>query len=172
MYENVTGFLPHLSHATPASAPLLTFLLVTLLLALPLLPLIPLRTVFLVVGITSFLLTHPTTQRIAPAVLDSARKVYFTTIQRFINNDRLDDTIWSTPVRDVELWENERWSLATSQTTTTVPGDPGWSKANLKCGERKGWSRRRDGWSDADALVGSLEGDVRSVIILRPYLVL
>ncbi|CAG7846728.1 SubName: Full=Uncharacterized protein {ECO:0000313/EMBL:CCA73045.1} [Serendipita indica DSM 11827] len=162
MYENVTSLLPHLTHATPTSAPLLTFLLVTLLLGLPLLPLVPLRPVFLIVGIAPFILTHPTVQRMAPAVLDTARKLYFTTIQRFINNDRLEDTVWAAPIREVELWENERWSLATSQAAPSSSGDPGWSKANLRRGERKGWSRRRDGWSDADALDGSLEGDIRS----------
>lgn len=163
MYENVTSLLPHLTHATPTSAPLLTFLLVTLLLGLPLLPLVPLRPVFLIVGIAPFILTHPTVQRMAPAVLDTARKLYFTTIQRFINNDRLEDTVWAAPIREVELWENERWSLATSQVAPSSSGDPGWSKANLRRGERKGWSRRRDGWSDADALDGSLEGDIRNL---------
>ncbi|CAG8767600.1 3452_t:CDS:2, partial [Acaulospora colombiana] len=155
VFDNATLILPHLSHATTVSAPLLTFLVVTLLLLLPALPLLPLRPIAFVAGIFPFILTHPTTQRILPPLLQAARKVYLINVQRIIDNDRLDDAVWSAPMKEVELWENERWSMSAGT------GEPGWSKANLKRGERKGWSRRRDGWSDADALGGSLEGDLR-----------
>ncbi|KIM28714.1 hypothetical protein M408DRAFT_329177 [Serendipita vermifera MAFF 305830] len=161
LYDNVVPILPHLSHATPTSAPLLSFTLVTLLLSLPLLPLIPLRPTFLILGLTPFVLTHPTTQQLLPLILSAMRKLHAISLQRIIDNDRLDDVAWSAPLKDVELWENERW--ATGAGTSTNPADAGWSKSNLKRGERKGWSRRRDGWSDADALSGSLDGDVRNL---------
>jgi hypothetical protein len=135
---------------------------VTLLLLLPALPLIPLRPILFFIGIFPFILTHPTTQRILPPILYATRNAYLTKIQRMIDNDRLDDVVWSAPLKEVELWENERWS------TSSGTGEPGWSKANLKRGERRGWSRRRDGWSDVDALGGSLEGDIRSVIFSLP----
>ena len=158
-----------------------------------------------------------------------------TLLERFLDDDRLDDRCWLSEMREVELWENQRFlrapgasghrrttsldmansnlnpSLAanmtgggsvtpstpgTSTTTTTystplsatpapaaspapyaavrrfslsqallpivmqgsvtptlagrspAPGlGPGtWSKANLRPGERKGWTRGRDGW--------------------------
>lgn len=61
-------------------------------------------------------------------------------------------------MRDVELWENERWTAST-----------GWSKSALKTGERKPWTRGRDGWSDV--VVGG-DGDVRSVQIVLQQLLL
>lgn len=160
VYEEVAPLLPHLTHASPASSSLFTFLVVALLITLPLLPLIPLRPTFLVIGLAPFILTHPTTQRVLPPLLSASRRVYFTVIQRWIDNDKLDDVVWTSPIKDVELWENERWS----QTTTN--GDSGWSKANLRRGERKGWSRRRDGWSDTQALDGNMEGEIRSVVLI------
>ncbi|KAG8805646.1 hypothetical protein FRC17_005407 [Serendipita sp. 399] len=161
MYDNVVPFLPHLSHANRSSAPLLTFLVASGLLVLPVLPFLPLRPIFLVIGLAPFILTHPTTQRVIPTILDASRKIYYTTVQRIIDNDRLDDVVWSAPLKDVELWENERWSTATAGQSTSS-GDPGWNKSNLKRGERKGWSRRRDGWSEANELGGVLDGDIRS----------
>ena len=153
--------LPHISHATPTSAPLLSFTVITLILSLPLLPLLPLRPTFLILGLTPFILTHPTMQQLLPLIVDTVRRMHATSLQRIIDNDRLDDIVWPAPLKEVELWENERWTLGAG--TSTNAADAGWSKSNLKRGERKGWSRRRDGWSDADALRGSLDGDVRSV---------
>jgi hypothetical protein len=136
-------------------------------LSLPLLPLLPLRPIFLVVGLTPFILTHPTTQQLLPLILSAIRRIHVTFLQRIIDNDRLDDVAWSAPLQEVDLWENERWSLGVG--TGSNPADAGWSKANLKRDERKGWSRRRDGWSDAEVLSGSLDGDVRSVPYLLPF---
>jgi hypothetical protein len=153
--------LPHLTHASPTSSSIFTFLVVTLLLTLPILPLIPLRPTFLVIGLTPFILTHPTTQALLPTVLSTGRKIYVTKLQRVVDNDKLDDIVWTSPTKEVEIWENERWSLTASSSGGST--DSGWSKANLRRGERKGWSRRRDGWSDAQALGGSMEGEVRSV---------
>ncbi|KAG8688301.1 hypothetical protein FRC11_005678, partial [Ceratobasidium sp. 423] len=53
---------------------------------------------------------------------------------------------------EVELFENERWAAGS-----------GWKAANLRTGERRGFTRGRDGWSAGD--VKGLEyGNVRSVI--------
>lgn len=55
---------------------------------------------------------------------------------------------------EVELFENERWA----------PG-AGWKAAHLRAGERRGFTRGRDGWSAGD--VKGLEyGNVRSVLPL------
>lgn len=142
--------------------------MVTLVLSLPLLPILPLRPTFLVLGLTPFLLTHPTTQQLLPLIVNAVRKMHATSLQRIVDNDRLDDIVWSAPLKEVELWENERWALGSG--TSTNAADAGWGKINLKRGERKGWSRRRDGWSDAEALSGTLDGDVQSVLFLFPLL--
>ncbi|CUA78001.1 hypothetical protein RSOLAG22IIIB_12967 [Rhizoctonia solani] len=56
---------------------------------------------------------------------------------------------------EVELFENERWAVGS-----------GWKTANLRTGERRGFTRGRDGWSAGD--VKGLEyGHVRSVMSSR-----
>ena len=71
---------------------------------------------------------------------------------RLIDDDGLKDRHWQSELREVELFENERW----------VPSEgSGWSKTNLKTGERVAWTRRRDGWSGVTADGG---GDIRFVI--------
>ena len=33
-------------------------------------------------------------------------------LERFVDNDRLDDRVWRSEMREVELWENERFKPA------------------------------------------------------------
>lgn len=164
-YDEVVPLLPHISHSTPTSAPLLTFLIVSFLVILPLLPLLPLRPTFFIIGVTPLIMTHPMTQRILPALLSAGRNAYLTTFQRIIDNDRLEDDVWASPMKEVELWENERWSLAANTSTGSKDKYSNWSKAHLKNGERKGWTRRRDGWSGDHDLGGNTETDIRSVVL-------
>ncbi|KAF5335345.1 hypothetical protein D9611_011682 [Ephemerocybe angulata] len=85
-----------------------------------------------------------------------------TILQKIIDDDRLTDKCWNSEMREVELWENERLGgepaspqpgmeqpVSSSQTT-------GWSKANLRPGERAAWTRGRDGWNGVGG--GSLDG--------------
>ena len=70
-------------------------------------------------------------------------------------------------MQEVELWENERWSPPNNGTMSPTEVEStmltaGWGKANLKHGERKGWTRGKDGWS---AVAEDGSGDVRSVLI-------
>ena len=117
---------------------------------LPVLPLIPLRPFFLIVGLAPFALTHPLTVHALPHLLRASAPVLRrlrARIDALVDDDRLNDTHWTSPLRSVELFENER-----------LGGDPPtWAKANLKQSERVAWTRGRDGWS---ALAG---GDVRCV---------
>ncbi|KAG5333553.1 hypothetical protein C0989_005451 [Termitomyces sp. Mn162] len=119
-----------------------------------------------------------------------------TILERIRDNDRLDDTCWNAEMREVELFENERFvpsrsrqcsnpilpstspDRSTSPTLVAAfcgvpaptitsqgqrfslpstpmsginsvapdPTDPGWGKANLRSGERRGWTRGQDGW--------------------------
>lgn len=55
---------------------------------------------------------------------------------------------------EVELFENERWATSS-----------GWKAINLRTGERRGFTRGRDGWSAGD-VKGLESGNVRSVFCL------
>jgi len=80
-------------------------------------------------------------------------------IQRFLDDDRLSDECWNSEMREVELWENERYGgplplpsdnhPMASPPATAVGAAPqkGWNKQNLRNGERSAWTRGRDGWS-------------------------
>ncbi|KAI0270037.1 integral peroxisomal membrane peroxin-domain-containing protein [Gloeopeniophorella convolvens] len=131
--------LHHLTFATPYTPHIFTATLLSTLLALPFLSLIPLRPLFLIAGLAPFALTHPFTQRTLPVFLSALplRRLR-ARLTRLADDDKLKDRHWRTELRDVELFENERW----------VPGDgTGWNKGHLRTGERVAWTRGRDGWS-------------------------
>ncbi|KAF8887106.1 hypothetical protein BD779DRAFT_1470830 [Infundibulicybe gibba] len=98
--------------------------------------------------------------------------------QQLLDDDRLSDACWNAEMRTVEVWENERWagvppptspgiggdtfempSNHSANTNTNATGTGGWSKANLKPGERGAWTRGRDGWS----AVGVASGEVSNL---------
>ncbi|KZV64763.1 hypothetical protein PENSPDRAFT_745287 [Peniophora sp. CONT] len=149
LYDAVFPYVPHSTHSTPYTPHILTFTILLTLITLPILPLIPLRPFFLVIGLAPFALTHPLTIHALPHLIRASApflRRLRARIDRLVDDDKLDDTQWTAPLREVELFENER-----------MGGDPPiWAKANLKQGERVAWTRGRDGWS---ALAG---GDVRS----------
>ncbi|KAF8177855.1 integral peroxisomal membrane peroxin-domain-containing protein [Pholiota molesta] len=82
---------------------------------------------------------------------------FSTVLQRIMDDDRLSDACWNAEMREVQLWENERWGgplptdsptmAATSSSSSISPPQKGWSKQNLRPGERTGWTRGRDGWN-------------------------
>lgn len=99
-------------------------------------------------GLTPFLLTHPYTLA-ALARLQTLRKedlianlppVFLRLsqrwpgLQRAVDDDNLSDECWGAEMREVHLFENERFNLT-------------WSKDHLKPGERAAWTRGQDGWS-------------------------
>jgi hypothetical protein len=137
-YDAIFPHVLHLTYSTPYTRHILTVTCILTVFMLFILPLIPLRAVFLVLGLTPFLLSHPWTLQTLPVLLQAlplrhlrARAV------RIIDDDRLRDVHWQGPLRDVELFENER-----------LGGDPRtWNKTHLKQGERVAWTRGRDGWS-------------------------
>ena len=162
--------LPYLTHQTPYTPFLLTFSIVALLLSIPLVYLIPFRLVVLFVGLLPFFLARPFTQS-------------------NLSGDKLGDKHWRAELRQVEVFENERWNPNSRETpgsaaSTSFIGSPstgtydnpgagggkhqrsGWGKSNLKSGERKAWTRGRDGWSG----IGG-GGDVRFVFSLASELV-
>jgi hypothetical protein len=160
-YDSVMPMIPHLTHATPFSAPLFTVAMVSFVVILPILPILPLRPIFLVGGLLPFALTHPWSLQVLPKAIPPFAKE---TIQQFTDNDRLSDETWISPLQEVELWENERWS----NSANNLGAVPGWNKVNLRPGERNGWTRRRDGWCDASPTPGKGDGSVRSESLLLP----
>ena len=117
------------------------------------LPLIPMRLVALCVAWTPFLLLHPFSQTHLPLLLGPHLKKARLRVARLVDDDRLEDRHWRSELRDVELWENERYGEK----------EKGFSKSSLKSGERKPWTRGRDGWTEEGA---DRNGGVRSVTLL------
>ncbi|KAH7923836.1 hypothetical protein BV22DRAFT_1092136 [Leucogyrophana mollusca] len=143
LHDFVLPLIPHITHASPYTPLILTATLASILLSLPLLPLLPLRPVFLFLGLGLFVLTHPfTREHVLPLVYPTLYdKINRSRLQRLVDNDRLEDRHWGSELRDVELWENERWCA-------DAEGDGGsWGKIHLRPTERSAWTRARDGWS-------------------------
>jgi hypothetical protein len=116
---------------------------------------------FLIGGLAPFAVTHPFIQRTFLHILSTLPLRYCRArLVRLIDDDALKDLHWQSELREVELFENERW---------LAPGEgTGWSKTNLKTGERVAWTRGRDGWSAAVTPDGG--GDIRSVVAPLPGL--
>ena len=154
VHDAVLPYVLHLTFATPYTPHIFTVTLLSTLFALPLLSLIPLRPLFLVGGLAPFVLSHPFIQHTVAQVLPTLPlRRWRARLTRLVDDDRLKDHHWQSELREVEIFENERWA----------PGEGiGWNKANLKMGERVAWTRGRDGWSGVTA-DGS--GDVRLVVV-------
>lgn len=151
----ILPFLPHLTHGTPYTSIIFTFTVVSFLALLVVLPVLPLRPIALVLGLTPFVLTHPYVRTHALPILlprllrDRSLR---TTLIRTVDDNNLEDRHWNSELREVELWENERWGGVEGK-------GGGWGKVHLRDGERSAWTRGRDGWSGVKE-DGS--GDVRS----------
>ncbi|KAI0304289.1 integral peroxisomal membrane peroxin-domain-containing protein [Multifurca ochricompacta] len=152
-------YVLHLTFATPYTPHIFTVTLLSTLFALPFLQLIPLRPLFLIGGLAPFALTHPFIRHTLLHLLSSLPlRHWCARLTRLVDNDRLKDRHWQSELREVELFENERW----------VPGEgTGWSKANLKAGERVAWTRGRDGWSGVTAH-GSSDVSSNLTFLLEP----
>jgi hypothetical protein len=105
------------------------------------------------------------------------RKPMSMVIQRFIDDDRLTDECWNSEMREVELWENERYNgpilpplvadVSSPSSSIAAAMRKGWGKQHLRSGERGPWTRSRDGSNDVSAVsAGSgveASGEVRFV---------
>ena len=127
--------IPCITHSHSGSTPythIIFMLALTSFVGLLLiLPLIPIRAVALFVGLTPLVLTHPVIRAhvVPPAQALTRSKILRTWLGRKIDNDRLEDKHWNTEMKDVELWENERWNSSLDSEGTT--GDGGWGKIYL-----------------------------------------
>lgn len=130
---------------------------------IPLVNLLSMRATCLVLGLAPFFFTHPYTQdTLLPALQSSGRTLnnLRARIFRLIDDDNLEDRHWRTELREVELYENERWAPGSSSSSDDASKAEGtWSKTNLNPGERKPWTRGRDGWSGVS---DDGSGEVRS----------
>lgn len=161
----VLPFIPHLNHSSPYTPIIFTAILVFSMIFLPVINLLPIRITILSLGLFPFFLTHPITREtLLPAASMTVQphlKRYRVMLTRYIDNDRLEDKHWNTEMREVELWENERWMPnPSSHADDSVQMITGWSKGNLKPGERRSWTRGRDGWS---AIAEDGSGDVSNL---------
>ncbi|CAL1712678.1 unnamed protein product [Somion occarium] len=164
----ILPYIPHINHTSPYTPIVFTTVLTLLVILVPIVNFIPLRLTCLILGLFPFFLTHPFTQStLIPTLLASIRphlKHFHTLVVRYVDDDRLEDKHWRTEMQEVELWENERWSPGTTSSeaggVNVKTSDGGWSKANLKPGERKAWTRGRDGWS---AVAEDGSGDVSNL---------
>ncbi|KAI8994217.1 integral peroxisomal membrane peroxin-domain-containing protein [Trametes punicea] len=145
-------FVPYLTYSSPYTGAILSLVLATFLLLIPVINMLPIRTTCLVMGLLPFFLTHPFTQRSLVPTVQSGLRPMLNPLRlralRIIDDDNLEDKHWRTELREVELWENERWVPGPNGTPEENAKKEGsWGKANLKPGERKAWTRGRDGWS-------------------------
>jgi hypothetical protein len=152
MHDSLLVITPHLSHASPYTKPLLVVLVLSLFALIPIIYIIPVRLALLTMGLAPIILNNPWIQshlipRLSP-YLPSSKSIK-ERLTRLMDDDNLTDGQWNGELREVELWENERWNSE----------GKGWGKAWLKSGDRASWTRARDGCS---AVSG---GDVKSVVV-------
>ncbi|KAG2133360.1 integral peroxisomal membrane peroxin-domain-containing protein [Suillus clintonianus] len=200
-YDLLSPLTPHLIHRSTHTSLVLTFTLLSFLFLLPVLPLIPLRLLFFVLGVSPFIWTHPFTQAQTIPLLKAAinggivkggnasntllgiTSKYASLkmkLRRWIDDDRLDDKHWGAEMREVELWENERWAPGPSSSSSfstqddldaagsgfdvgdgsgsalVGPGAGTWSKTHLRPADRAPWTKARDGWSGVGGEVSNL----------------
>ena len=151
--------MPHITHASPYTPIIFTLAVISGLVLLLALPFIPLRIMALVGGLTPFVLSHPIMRfQILPSLLPQFinSKPLRNQLTRLIDDDKLEDRHWASELKEVEIWENERWS-------SEAKGGNGWSKTYLRSGERSAWTRGRDGWGGVKE---DGTGDVRYAISL------
>ncbi|KAJ7224078.1 integral peroxisomal membrane peroxin-domain-containing protein [Mycena pura] len=162
--DMVQPYLLFLTHRSPYSLHLLTLLFVSLLpmIAFVSLPCFPVRAVCLCAGVGPLLLTHPAVGARLPMLAALARsqadaspllgrlraklfmggtRSWRSFAVRLVDDANLTNECWVAQMREVELFENERFSSVGDATQQE------WSKTNLRDGERAGWTRGRDGWS-------------------------
>ena len=146
--------MPYLTYASPHTNIILSFTLVSFLAMIPVVNMLPMRTTFLIIGLLPFFITHPFTQHSLLPVLQSGLGPHVIALRarlfRLMDDDNLEDKHWGTELREVELYENERWVAGVGNVAdekARADGAGTWGKATLKAGERKAWTRGRDGWS-------------------------
>ncbi|KAJ7656245.1 integral peroxisomal membrane peroxin-domain-containing protein [Mycena polygramma] len=159
-------YIPYITNRKPQTPHLLTLLVISLfpMMAMVSLPAFPVRTVCLFLGIAPLLLTHPIIRVLLPNVFAmvlahieasplvtrlrakvfgsgsaSSPRSWKSLGVRLVDDANLTDECWVAEKREVELFENERFGGDDTHKE--------WSKANLRDGERTGWTRGRDGWS-------------------------
>ena len=92
-------------------------------------------------------------------LLPAQPKALSTVIQRFMDDDRLTDECWNSEMRQVELWENERYNgpmpppavMDDDSSSLATTMRKRWGKQHLRSSERGPWTRSRDGSNDISA---------------------
>ncbi|KAJ1307655.1 hypothetical protein OPQ81_001748 [Rhizoctonia solani] len=162
-HELVVPIVPHLTWVTPATRSILFMTLLTL--PIVFVPISP-QQLFLTSGLGLLCATHPFVQSLLPGIIAQTVPAVRVIWERLLDDLRMEErhveargglrvelrlpriphnAYTSYPKVDeermleVELFENERWAAGS-----------GWKAANLRTGERRGFTRGRDGWSAGD----------------------
>ncbi|CDO69912.1 hypothetical protein BN946_scf184884.g71 [Trametes cinnabarina] len=149
-HDFAVKLVPYLTYSTPYSGTILSFVLTTFLAMIPIVNLLPVRTTCLVLGLLPFCLTHPFVQNWLIPTFHAGLYPTLNALRfrawRAVDDDNLEDKHWHTELREVELWENERWVPGpTSGSEEKSRPEGSWSKANLRPGDLRdgsSWKQR------------------------------
>lgn len=140
-------------------------------------PYLPYRLILLVAGEGAFILNHPWTEPVLTKLMErigkgkEGRKLRDTNrkalaqITEWIKMDQLPDDVWTRGWREVEVFENERYtddaSAARAAARSGLGAGGKWSGHNLRYGERRPWTKGSDGYADEALQVDGYTLDVR-----------
>ncbi|EJU03770.1 hypothetical protein DACRYDRAFT_99289 [Dacryopinax primogenitus] len=177
IYDLALPLLPHLTQRTVYSIPLTRFLSLSVLLLLPFLPYLPLRPIFLCLGLSPFLLTHPSVLPLHPHLLAKLHSLGSLVALKAKDDDALTCSHWTARAGGertwglIETWEREtfrlpegaseqigkQWLPEGLRSAFEVALIPGWETVDegWVCDFFAGWAgggADGDGWVYADEL--------------------
>jgi len=184
----VLPLTPYLTHRSTYTSLLVTLTLLSFLTLLPILPLIPLRPLFFVLGVLPFAFTHPFTQgSIIPLLKGGAISIkggntstvltgltyakYASLkmkLRRWIDDDRLEDKHWGAEMREVELWENERWAPGPLSSSSSLQAGVQDDLDSAGAGLGLGLGSGLDGGSGSGSVLAAAGTGTWSKAHLRP----
>jgi len=128
-YDFIAPLIPLLTPSPQVVFPLVIATAFSLVIPL----FVPIKAIFLLIGLSPMVLGHPLVFPVTIFVLQTNSKLFVTYWRMFRDDDRLSEHHWQRGLREVELWENERWDKEKRV----------WGKDS----ERRRWTRGADGWS-------------------------
>jgi len=151
VYDQVMPYVPLVTFKSRASTPLFLFLLFT---TLPLM-LLPVRLVMMAAGLAAFTITHPNIRHILfdpDGLLQQSRLVPYVLegLRQLINDVSLSEEHVSSELKEISIYQNERWVWPTSSQVSACNGNvsqAGWKNgvSNLKPSDRGAWTKESDG---------------------------
>ncbi|CAO1638061.1 unnamed protein product [Parajaminaea phylloscopi] len=176
-YDLLAPLSIHLNWSSPQHTLLIFQVLVVATLALCFIaPYLPYRLILLVAGEGAFLLNHPWADPVLKKLvakvgegregrkMKEAQRRAVARMNEWIKMDQLPDEVWTRGWREVEVFENERFSDDASTARAALRNGLGvagkWSGHNLRYGERRPWTKGADGYADEALQVEGYSLDV------------